>query len=353
MRWLSRFSAPVFDRVRNESGAVIVFVAVAMVVLLGMTAFVIDFGRIWQERRELQAGATAGVLAVAEDCARGLLCNLPSAQATAEIYADANAIDGAASVFHIDFDPVFLFDDTVRVVTETENTAGGNTMDMLFAGIIGFDNITLGADAAAAWGTPLAAATLPLIISDCEWDSPLPGYPNGSPEDLPYADDPTLSEWPMATIYWHDPLDVGPDPDGCIIHPGLDLPGGFGWIETSDGCTADIVHGGTIGVDPAQNAPCSSGYFASLLDEGAPVKIPYYKEAPPTPNGDYTVSSHGLFVIAGYDFNQGPAYQRGVVSCGPGTSCMTGWFVKDVTAGGGPGGLGGNDRGDIVIKLIG
>ena len=353
MRWLSRFSASVFDRVRNESnesGAVIVFVAVAMVALLAMTAFVIDFGRIWQERRELQAGATAGVLAVAEDCARDLLCDLGSARATAEIYADANAIDGAASVFDIDLD---LTDQTVRVVTATENTAGGNTLHMMFAGIVGFGDITVGADAAAAWGTPIGTATLPLIISDCEWDSPLPGYPNGSPQGLPYADDPTLSAWPMATIYWHDPLGVGPDPDMCIIQPGLDLPGGFGWIETSIGCTADIVHGGTIGVDPAQNVPCSSAYFASLLDEGAPVKIPYFKEVPATPNGDYTVSSHGLFVIAGYDFNQGPAYQRGVVSCGPGTSCMTGWFVRDVTAGGGPGGFGGNDRGDIVIKLIG
>ncbi|MCH7845092.1 MAG: hypothetical protein IH850_04605 [Acidobacteria bacterium] len=350
MRWLSRATASVSDRVRNESGAVIVFVAVALVALLGMTAFVIDFGRIWQERRELQAGATAGVLAVAEDCARDL-CDLAYNElATAELYADANAIDGAASVFAIDLD---LTDQTVQVVTATENTAGGDTMDMLFAGIVGFDNITVGADAAAAWGTPLGAATLPLIISDCEWNSSLPGYPNGSPQGLPYADDPDLSAWPMATIFWHDPLGVGPDPDMCIIQPGLDLPGGFGWIETSSGCMAEIVHGETIGVDPGQNAPCSSGYFASLFDEGEPVKIPYFKEVPATPNGNYTVSSHGLFVIAGYDFNQGPAYRRGVVSCGPGTSCMTGWFVKDVTAGGGPGGLGRNDRGDIVIKLIG
>ena len=203
MRGLSRFAAPVFDRVRNESGAVIVFVAVAMVALLGMTAFVIDFGRIWQERRELQAGATAGVLAVAEDCARGL-CDLAyNESATAEIYADANAIDGAASVFSVDLN---LIDQTVGIVTATENDAGGDTMDMLFAGIVGFDDITVGADAAAAWGVPLNANTIPLIISDCEWMSVDPGWPAGGANLYDASDLGALQTKTPAVITFHDPF---------------------------------------------------------------------------------------------------------------------------------------------------
>ncbi len=345
MRWLSRFSAPVFDRIRNESGAVIVFVAVAMVALLAMTAFVIDFGRIWQERRELQGGATAGVLAVAEDCARDLCDLVYNELATAEIYADANAIDGAASVFDIDLD---LTDQTVRVVTATENTAGGNTLHMMFAGIVGFGDITVGADAAAAWGTPLGAATLPLIISDCEWLKTDPGWPGGSAA-LPDSG-ANLSGFPMATIYLHE----GPfvPEEMCTIQPGLDLPGGFGWIDTSGTCVSEVLAGGLIGADPGNPPPnsCSPADFAELL--GKPVAIPYFSETTGQGNiGDYRVASLAAFVIDGYDF--GGQYQGGSVSCGPATSCLTGWFVNHVSNGGAPGDLGGDPRGFTVIKLIG
>ena len=350
MRWLSRFSAPVFDRVRNESGAVIVFVAVAMVALLAMTAFVIDFGRIWQERRELQAGATAGVLAVAEDCARDLLCDLGSARATAEIYADANAIDGAAWVFDSDLD---LTDQTMRVVTATENTAGGNTLHMMFAGIVGFGDITVGADAAAAWGTPLGAATLPLIISDCEWNkdpSVYPGWPGGNPDGLPKypAESSSLVPGNMVTIDFHDPLGA----DECTIHPGLDLPGGFGWLDTTGGCTAEVIILEWISADPGSSPSngCSPSDFQNLI--GEVVNIPYFSEVQGQGDiGQYEVAGLGAFVIAGYRF--GGQYQGGVVSCAPPTSCLAGWFVDYVSNAGTPGGLGGEDRGLTVIKLIG
>jgi len=350
MRWLSRATASVSDRARNESGAVVIFVAVALVALLAMTAFVIDFGRIWQERRELQAGATAGALAIGEDCAWGLCDAGYNKQATAELYADANAIDGAASVFAIDLD---LTDQTVQVVTATENTEGGDTMDMLFAGIVGFGTITVGADAAAAWGTPLQAATLPLIISDCEWNKdPLiyPGWPGGNPVGLPEYPKESSSLVPanMVTINFHDPLGA----DECTVNPGLDLPGGFGWLDTTGGCTADVIVLGWIGADPGSSPSngCSPSDFQKLL--GEVVEIPYFSEVQGSGNiGQYQVAGLGAFVIAGYRF--GGLYQGGVASCAPPISCLAGWFVNYVSNAGAPGDLGGEDRGFTVIKLIG
>jgi len=229
MRWLSRISAPFFGRARNESGAVIIFVAVAMVALLAMTAFVVDFGRIWQERRELQVGATAGVLAIAEDCARDLCDGAYNELATAEIYADANAIDGAASIFAIDLD---LTGQTVQVVTATENSAGGDTLDMLFARIVGFGTITVGADAAAAWGTPVEAATLPLVISECEWNkdpSVYPGWPGGDPSTLPlYSPGSLLDPAEIVTINFHD-LQGG---DDCTLRRASTSPAASaGWTR--------------------------------------------------------------------------------------------------------------------------
>ena len=56
----------------SDTGATIVFVAVILVALLAMSAFAIDFGRMWEERRQLQNGADAAAVAIAEDCVRGL-----------------------------------------------------------------------------------------------------------------------------------------------------------------------------------------------------------------------------------------------------------------------------------------
>jgi Flp pilus assembly protein TadG len=343
MRWLSRAFSPFSARLGNESGATIVFISVVLIGLMAMTAFVIDFGRIWQERRELQTGATAAALAIGEDCARDLCDGSYDALGTAEYYADANASDGAAAIVNDPYPD--LISQTVHVVTGTKNTSGGNTMGMLFAGIIGFDTATIGANASVAWGTPLIADALPLIISDCEWQRDLPGYPNGSSSGLPDAE-ANLDSFPRVTLTFHDPGGG----DECTVQPGLDLPGGFGFLDTSGGCVSLVTLDGQIGTSPGNAPPCSPADLAAVLSE--PVLIPYFSELQGTGNNIvYTVAGYGAFVIDAYDF--GGQWKAGGVSCGPGVNCMTGWFVDYVMHGGGPGGLGGNDRGFTVIKLIG
>ena len=56
---------------RDDRGAVLVWVALMIVVLLGVGALVLDVGALCVERRELQNGADAAALAVAQDCAEG------------------------------------------------------------------------------------------------------------------------------------------------------------------------------------------------------------------------------------------------------------------------------------------
>ncbi len=46
MRWLNRSERYVVARSSNEAGATIIFIAVVLLGLLAMTAFVIDFGRV-------------------------------------------------------------------------------------------------------------------------------------------------------------------------------------------------------------------------------------------------------------------------------------------------------------------
>ena len=73
---------------RDERGAIGVLIAVLLGggVLVGMGALAIDVGRLYQNRAELQNGADAAALAVAQSCASSV-CN----SGLAGGYADANA----------------------------------------------------------------------------------------------------------------------------------------------------------------------------------------------------------------------------------------------------------------------
>src|SRR5947209_4613273 len=55
------------QRTRDEHGATIVFVAVVMIVILGMAALVVDVGSWFNTRREAQNAADAAALAGVQD----------------------------------------------------------------------------------------------------------------------------------------------------------------------------------------------------------------------------------------------------------------------------------------------
>src|SRR5688572_17162621 len=56
------------QRFGNEDGAVLVFVALILVVVIGFGAIAVDAGALYQEHRELQNAADAAALAVAQSC---------------------------------------------------------------------------------------------------------------------------------------------------------------------------------------------------------------------------------------------------------------------------------------------
>src|SRR3954447_8949498 len=79
---------------KDERGAVAIIVALIMVGLLGFTALAVDVAAAWSEKKQLQNGADAGALAIAQACAKGA-CGTPSA--TAQTYADLNRNNPTAS----------------------------------------------------------------------------------------------------------------------------------------------------------------------------------------------------------------------------------------------------------------
>jgi len=71
----------------DESGAVLVFTVVALVVMLGFAAFVVDLGIAYGQRRSMQSAADAAALGAAQNLAGN---NLASAATTATALGDEN-----------------------------------------------------------------------------------------------------------------------------------------------------------------------------------------------------------------------------------------------------------------------
>jgi len=329
----------------DEHGAVMVFVAISLVALIGFMAFAVDFGRIYVERHQLQTGADAAALAVAADCAGG---ECGAYAANAELYADANAHDGAAWVRELDLD---LGARKVRVGTATETAGGGNVFDMVFAPIVGFDGLTVGADSTVAWGSPQSLTSLPLTFSQCEWQAF--GGSAVSVDSLPPAVTGYAAAGTPKTIYFH-----GSHPDCHESSSGQDLPGGFGWLAAGGQCQVDIDVGAWLLVDTG-NSP-SNGCNSSQLDAalGTIVLLPYFDDTTGTGSGGkYHIEGFGAFYLTGYYLGGGDWTRNSIVTgnppCTGSDRCIQGYVVGDYVSSDDDGVLGGIDRGVTIIKFVG
>jgi Flp pilus assembly protein TadG len=91
------------SRLENQRGAVLIQVAVAMLALLALTAFVFDYGVMWVSRGQAQNAADAGALSGALSLAFNGSTDLPGARARAIAAAQANKVwNQAPSVTNAD-----------------------------------------------------------------------------------------------------------------------------------------------------------------------------------------------------------------------------------------------------------
>lgn len=334
----------------EDSGASMVFIAICLVFLIGFAGLAVDVGALYAERTELQKGAEAAVLAIAEDCGHGTKpCDVPTASATAEGYIDANATDLAGALDSLELDTV---GQTVTVIDQTERSDGGSIFLPFFAQVIGFEGTTVRAQASAAWGAPSGMATLPIVISECEWVKH-----GGDPEDWPdYPEG--FNPWPSdpsepLLFTFHD----GNSTESCNDEAGQDLPGGFGWLDTGgDDCEAETVDGGwtadDVGASPSNG--CTAAYMASLV--GTVVALPWFEKVNDLSgsNGEYFIAGYSPFYLTGYNF--GGQYKEdslwdGQRPCTGDERCLEGYFVSGYTFSDGE--LGGEYRGILIVKLTG
>jgi Putative Flp pilus-assembly TadE/G-like len=332
----------------QDRGVVLVWVALLITALVGVGALVIDIGALYVEKRQLQNGADAAALAVAQDCAGG---DCGSYASEADSYADLNAKDGAAAVDEVCGSsplpsctaPPEVPDGAlgwVQVRTSTESDGGGNQIGFLLAPVMNaVTGETVNASAVAAWGTLGTAHTFPFTFSECIFKV-LGG-------DL----DPDNPHVPTGLVTLYSKAGTGNSDDGevlphdeCGVPPGGGTAAGnFGWLNVeTDDCLAEVTVDGTVGGDTGASVVA----HCDLPPIGATVVVPIYESVTGTgTNAVYTIAGFAGFTITGYDL---PGVRT--FTCGGPVWCIQGRFTAVVA----PGEFGGGSNyGAVVVKMVG
>ncbi|MBB5641503.1 TadE/TadG family type IV pilus assembly protein [Cryobacterium roopkundense] len=313
-------------RLRGDEGSSSVMFALLLIPLLGFMAIALDVGALYAERAQLQNGADAAALAIAQECA-GVGCG--EAASIASSYADANANDGAATALT----PTFPATRTVTVTTSTRVAAtGAATISHPFATFIGHDSSSVRAAATAEWGYPGAArVALPLALSVCD----VPGHVSG------------------ARVL----LDFGTTAN-CTSPSGAAVPGGFGWLVPTlgeCGMFVDSAVGRTASDSGNEYLAACDSTLAGLL--GQTILIPVYDGAGGSGSGAwYHVYGFAAFTVTGWNFSGGGASGRyhadpSAPSCTGSCRGVQGFFVDWVSLDGSITDLDGPDLGASAIRL--
>jgi len=288
--------------VNDERGAVAVVVALVMVPMIAFAAVSLDVAGVLWERQQLQTGADAGALAVAQDCGLGD-CRTPAVTVQSLATANSRSAGVTGTVLTPGLTP-----SSGSVTVETTTVARH-----LFAPLVGVDSTRVSARATVGWGAPSGGtAVLPLAFSLCEFraqtDSGLPT---------------TTTE---RTIYFTKSSGTG-----CTGPSGNVVPGGFGWLTVNAGnCQTSSMIGQTLYSSTGNAVPngCSVANFQALV--GTTVLLPLFDQASDEgSNASYRLHGYAAFHLTGYDFVG--QYRWNAKNCKGSDHCVKGYFTRFVS----------------------
>ncbi len=312
------------NRLRDDRGAVAVWVAIMLVPLLVIAALAIDIGAANADRQRLQHGADAAALAVAQECSISV-GNCTSAETTAQQLADANPPAGGPVDAEVQ---VYPSEGRVEVQTTSDR-------DFWFAPVIGEPGSELNARSAASWHRfPTGGSHLPLAISWCE----VAHWAGLTSSDVIRLDGRIIGlkipEARTNVVLFSKGKDSdfhacpsGTNPNGPN---GAAPAGGFGWLATAGPCTTSTQAGNWFTSSTGRPTTCES--LDSMI--GQTVLVPIYDDVRQQgSSGQYRVFGYIGFTLQGYRNNKGSA---GTVpsSCSSSDDCIFGTIQRFVDLGG-------------------
>lgn len=339
-------------RLDDQRGAVAVMVAILMVALIGFAAIGVDVANMASHKQQLQNGADAAALAIAQACAEGD-CGLY--ESAAVDLASQNRLDslGTATILNGPLNP-----STARVEVRAE----GETQHW-FAPIFtildgqNHDSSPIVADATAVWGWPTGGTSMiPLALQECQFQYQLE-LQGGDIEAEPALVTIVLPKDLDAALKHQSPGEnIIPVDYSCTSDMGDNVvPGGFGWLlpDGKDTCEATSEAGSTmIGSDPGKDLPCPASLIEKLRDQK--ILIPIYDDWGGTGAGAwYRIKGYAAFTIKGYEFVGSTTPKWGVPCPNTINTCISGYFEEYVDLSGSfDYGTGVPDFGSKIIKLV-
>lgn len=275
----------------SERGGISVIVALLMVTLLGFTAIAVDAGMLYSEKAQLQNGADAAALLVAQKYAKNQAdtnCSITSPLAASIL--SGNAQDGRSNVKSLALD---LPNRTVKVTAGAQELGKApNKVTLLFANALGISSAEVDASASVKWGSPEEGTTpFPLAFSVCQ----VSGMVDGAMQLLQNHSSNGNADCPLG-------------PAGSIV------PGGFGWIVQDAGVCGGSVDlsinesGSDTGNDGPSNCDAFLAHWASELTAGRDVTVllPVYEGVTGTGSGaSYDLLAFAAFNVKGWKFASG------------------------------------------------
>lgn len=251
----------------SDRGAVLVYVIVAAIGLVAVSALTIDAGVKWMARNQAQnaadAGALAGATALSFDDADDRSDNGPAKQAALH-YALANMVWGESPDVDVTTDITFPpcpdgSTDTCIKVDVFRNQARGNFLPTFAAALVGVTSQGVRATATAQVRTGNSTDCLkPWAVVD-RWDE-CPGDPGNCPAGTPYDYPASDGDWNRNSTYDRWLVEHGNvQPEGDYYVPPTATSPGTGW-------TVDRDFGEQFGLktDSPGNTTVSSGWFRSI-----------------------------------------------------------------------------------------
>jgi hypothetical protein len=166
---------------KGERGQAVVLMVLALVVLLGMSAMVLDVGSWFHTQRRLQGTADAAALAGAQQ--------LPDAPSAAQSMALSYANQNGGNVLGADITVGTLYQANDIIDVKAQKTSPG-----FFSSVLGIVNADISASARARVGPPLSAQYAAPMVVFC--DHPLIKNCNG--DHVPdFNQDTTMDYDPM------------------------------------------------------------------------------------------------------------------------------------------------------------
>lgn len=374
MRRLTRLDVPPDGRCgpgRRGAVPMVVSLLLGAGLVLGTGMLVVDVGLLHAEHGQLQSGADAASLKIAQACvAEPADCTVAAQEPHAQAYARRNAKDGRADA-RICLDGVECpaantasacpaapvstgTHHYVQVRTSTRNTDGSTVVPPVFARAVGGGRRSaVQACARVAWGVPASARVLAFGISRCDWERitrrgrVFPGLPAlaGPPRRSGLYPVPGLSTLVDDAITINDGVR-----SSCGDTGDRTSPGGYAWLAGADSrCGRRVTPSTTAGtwidarhLDTAPAIGCTAALDVAR-DSRRPVLVPIVDRmigAVGARPASLRVAGFAAFVVTG--FAALPGDPAGTVStlsggvpaaagevCGR-RPCVYGYFTRSI-----------------------